>query len=106
MSLLGAVLFFLFLPLFNTLVLANRDTDFRHHIDFAREWTDIGTPSSERFGFELLILIATGFSRRADALAWGAALISTVAMVAKGLVSARLIRCEVGLPRRSYSLSS
>ena len=97
LSWFGLGLFLLFYPLFSLFALREAD-DFAAHIRFSLEMAETGTLHSERPAFEILTFIASGFSPTLEGLAFGAAAVATLAMVAKVLISAQLIGREVRLP--------
>jgi len=76
--------FILFFILFYEL---RRTVDFAAHIKFAREFALYGKPHSERFGFELLVVLLAGFSKDLQALAQAAIIVLTIAVLVKALIS-------------------
>lgn len=70
--------------------------DFRGHLDFARAMARAGRAHSERFGFELLTLVAAGFSDNLVDLARAAVVVATLATVAKAVLSARWLARDLG----------
>lgn len=83
-----------FWPLYERMTRAS--VDFRAHLDFARGMARAGRAHSERFGFELLTLVAAGFSDDRADLARAAVVVATLATVAKAVLSARWLKREYG----------
>ena len=99
---LAIVVAFAFWPLFERMAWVSRD--FSGHLTLARNLLREAAPDSERFGFELLTVLLAGLSDERADLFWAAVVVSTLATVAKALLSARWLARDLA-PWRASALA-